>query len=36
MCTYRFYDKDTGEYYCELLDKPCTEANLTICPLLAE
>lgn len=36
MCVYRYTDKDSLEEYCELLDKPCNEETLALCPLLSE
>ncbi|ADG82912.1 hypothetical protein Tfer_1629 [Thermincola ferriacetica] len=36
MCKHLYIDKDTGVEYCELLDKPCDETTLAICPLTFE
>ncbi len=36
MCIYLYIDKNTLEEYCELLDKPCVESCLSICPLVNE
>ena len=33
MCIYLYTNKDTLENYCEILDMPCNEDALAICPL---
>ncbi len=36
MCPYKYTDKNTFEEYCELLDRPCDDEAILICPLLSE
>lgn len=36
MCPYKYMDKDSFLEYCELLDRPCDEQTLQVCPLLNE
>lgn len=36
MCPHLYLDKYSFIEYCELLDQPCDETALLVCPLLTE